>query len=33
MKQYIGCDADKRYSVFVSVDESDKASRAVRASL
>jgi transposase len=30
MKQFIGCDVHKRYSVFVTVDESGKASRAVR---
>ena len=30
MKQFIGCDVHKRYSVFVSMDEAGKASRAVR---
>ena len=30
MIQYIGCDVHKRYSVFVTVDESGQASRAVR---
>jgi transposase len=30
MKHFIGCDVHKRYSVFVTVDESGKASRAVR---
>ncbi len=30
MKQFIGCDVHKKYSVFVSVDESGTASRAVR---
>lgn len=30
MKQYIGCDVHKRYSVFVTMDESGQASRAVR---
>ncbi len=30
MKQFIGCDVHKRYSVFVSMDETGKASRAVR---
>jgi transposase len=30
MKQFIGCDVHKKYSVFVSVDEKGKASRAVR---
>jgi len=30
MKQFIGCDVHKKYSVFVSMDESGKASRAVR---
>ena len=30
MKQFIGCDVHKRYSVFVSVDETGTASRAVR---
>ena len=32
MKQFIGCDEHKRYSVFVSMDETGKASRAVRVS-
>ena len=30
MKQYIGCDAHTRYSVFVSVDETGKVSKPVR---
>jgi transposase len=30
MKQFIGCDVHKKYSVFVSMDESGKAGRAVR---
>src|ERR1700688_1921224 len=30
MKQFIGCDVHKRYSVFVSMDEAGKASGAVR---
>jgi hypothetical protein len=30
VKQYIGCDAHARYSVFVSVDESGKVSKPVR---
>lgn len=30
MKQFIGCDVHKRYSVFVAMDETGKASRAVR---
>ena len=30
MKQFIGCDVHKRYSVFVSMDEAGKASRAMR---
>jgi len=30
MKQFIGCDAHKKYSVFVAVDERAEASRAIR---
>jgi hypothetical protein len=30
MKEFIGCDVHKKYSVFVSMDEAGKASRAVR---
>lgn len=30
MKQYIGCDAQARYSIFVSMDEGGKASAPVR---
>ena len=30
MKQYIGCDAHTRYSVFVSVDETGKIGKPVR---
>ena len=30
MKQFIGCDVHKKYSVFVTMDESGTASRAVR---
>ena len=33
MKQFIGCDVHKKYSVFVSVDETGKASRPVRVAL
>jgi hypothetical protein len=30
MKQFIGCDVHKKYSVFVSMDETGKASQAER---